>query len=143
MVVTDDIAPRSDRILLPASAIAAIATTFFLMGVLVAVYGPLLEILTRRYGVSLSVAGTVLSAHFAGGLVGVMVSMRALQRTSGRAFVTTALGILGLGCAGVALAPSWPAFLAGAFVIGIGFGSLDIGLNLLVAHSEGSRRTAL
>lgn len=34
-------------------------------------------------------------------------------------------------------------FLAGAFAIGLGFGSLDIGLNQLVAFSEGTRRPAL
>jgi len=143
MVVTDDIAPRRDRILLPPRAIAAIATTFLLMGVLVAAYGPLLELLKQRYGISLSVAGTVLSAHFAGALLGVVVSMRGLERTSSRAFVSAALGALGVGCAGVALAPSWPLFLAGVFVIGVGFGALDIGLNSLVAHSGGARKTAV
>jgi fucose permease len=54
-----------------------------------------------------------------------------------------ALGCFGLGCSGVALASSWPAFLAGVFVIGLGFGGLDLGLNQLVAHSEGRRRSAL
>jgi fucose permease len=143
MIVTDDIAPRSDRILLPRTATAAIAATFLLMGVLVSAYGPLLGLLTHRYGVSLSVAGTVLSAHFAGALLGVVLSMRGLERTSIRAFVSAALAALGLGCAGVALAPSWPLFLAGVFVIGVGFGALDLGLNSLVAHSEGTRRAAL
>lgn len=143
MVVTDEIAPRSDRIQLPPSAIAAIATTFLLMGVLVAAYGPLLELLTHRYGVSLAVAGTVLSAHFAGALLGVVLSMRGLERMSSRAFVSAALGALGLGCAGVALAPTWPLFLAAVFVIGLGFGALDIGLNSLVAHSEGARRASV
>ena len=143
MIVTDDIAPRSDRILLPRTATAAIAATFLLMGVLVSAYGPLLGVLTQRYGVSLPVAGTVLSAHFAGALLGVVLSMRGLERTSIRAFVSAALGALGLGCAGVALAPSWPLFLAGVFVIGVGFGALDLGLNSLVAHSEGTRRAAV
>jgi FHS family glucose/mannose:H+ symporter-like MFS transporter len=66
-----------------------------------------------------------------------------MERASGRRTVWAALGCLGLGCAGVALASSWPAFLAGVFVIGIGFGGLDLGLNQLVAHSEGPRRSAL
>ena len=135
--------PDVHRVVLPRTALAAIATTFFLMGLLVAAYGPLLEHLTHRYGVSLSVAGEVLSAHFAGALLGVIISMRALEHVSGRDFVLAALGCLGLGCAGVALAPAWPAFLVGVFVIGAGFGALDIGLNQLVAHSQGPKRVAL
>ena len=120
----------------------AIAAIFFLMGVLASAYGPLLEHLSRRFDVTLAVAGGALSTHFAGALLGVLVSMRAMQRVSSRIFVPASLTLLGLGCAGVALASSWPAFLAGVLVIGLGFGALDIGCNQLVAHSEGERRTA-
>jgi fucose permease len=113
------------------------------MGVLAAAYGPLLEQLGRRFAISLPVASEVFSAHFAGALVGVVVSMWAMERVSGRVVVWVALGCVGVGCAGVALASSWPAFLAGAFVVGLGWGTLDLGLNQLVAHSHGSRRSAL
>jgi FHS family glucose/mannose:H+ symporter-like MFS transporter len=119
------------------------AATFALMGTLGAAYGPLLEHLTRRFAISLPVAGASLSVHFAGALLGVLVSMRAMEKVSGRLTVSTGSGCLGLGCAVVALAPTWPAFLAGVFVIGIGWGVLVIGLNQLVAHSEGPRRSAL
>lgn len=113
------------------------------MGTLASAYGPLLEHLARRFSVSLAVAGGVLSVHFLGALVGVILSMRLLQQVSSRTFVFGAVGCLGLGCAGVALAASWPAFLGGVLVIGVGFGALDIGCNQLVAHSEGTRRTAV
>src|SRR6266568_696252 len=113
------------------------------MGVLASAYGPLLEYLSRRFEVSLAIAGGALSAHFLGALVGVLVSMRVLQSVSSRAFALTALSFLGLGCVGVALAPSWPAFLGAVLVIGVGFGALDIGCNQLVAHSEGAGRTAV
>jgi fucose permease len=131
-----------ERVHLNRAALAAIAAIFFLMGVVGSAYGPLLEHLSRRFGVSLAVAGGALSAHFLGALVGVLVSMRVLQRVSSRAFVFGGLGFMGLGCAGVALAPSWPSFLAAVLVIGLGWGALDIGCNQLVAHSEGIRRTA-
>jgi len=131
------------RVVLPKTALAAIAAAFLLMGVLAAAYGPLLEHLVRRFGISLPEAGSVVSAHFAGALVGVFVSMWAMERVSGRIAVWAALGCLAVGCAGVALAPSWPAFLAGVFVVGLGFGGLDLGLNQLVAHSEGPRRSAV
>src|ERR1700693_596766 len=132
-----------DHVILPKTALAAIAATFLLIGVLAASYGPLLEHLVLRFGISLPQAGSVLSAHFAGALVGVFISMWGMARVSGRIAIWAALGCLAVGCAGVALAPSWPAFLAGVFVIGLGFGGLDLGLNQLVAHSEGPRRSAL
>jgi fucose permease len=42
-----------------------------------------------------------------------------------------------------AVAYVWPLFLAGIFVFGLGFGGLDLGLNQVVAYSEGRRRAAL
>src|SRR5260370_27748954 len=113
------------------------------MGVIVAASGPILELLTRRFGISLPVAGATISVHFAGGLIGVLVTMRAMERLAGRTSVMVATGLTGLGCFAVALAPVWPAFLGAVFVVGLGFGSLVIGLNQLVAYSEGPRRAAL
>jgi fucose permease len=66
-----------------------------------------------------------------------------MERVTGRTAIWVSLGCLAAGGAGVALAPTWPAFIAGVFVIGLGFGGLDLGLNQLVAHSEGPRRSAL
>ena len=135
--------PFRGRVFLPKSALAAVAGAFLLMGVLGAAYGPLLEHLVRRFGISLAEAGGVFSAHFAGALIGVLISMWGMERVTGRTAIWVALGCLAAGCAGVALAPSWPAFIAGVFVVGLGFGGLDLGLNQLVAHSEGPRRSAV
>jgi fucose permease len=133
----------AERVHLTRAALVAIGAIFFLMGIVGSAYGPLLEQLARRFDVSLAVAGGVLTTHFSGALVGVLVSMRVLQRVSSRTFMLGALTCLGVGCASVALAPSWLAFLASVFVLGIGWGALDIGCNQLVAHSEGVRRTAI
>ena len=132
-----------DRVRLTRASLVAIAAIFLLMGALASAYGPLLEYLAGRFNVSLAVAGGVLSVHFLGALVGVIVSMRLLRQVSSRTFVLGSVMCLGLGCVGVALAPSWPAFLGGVLIIGVGFGALDIGCNQLVAHSEGVRRTAV
>jgi len=131
-----------ERVQLTRAALVAIAAIFFLMGIVGSAYGPLLEQLSRRFDVSLAVAGGVLTTHFSGALVGVLASMRVLQRVSSRTFMLGAITCLGVGCASVALAPGWPAFLASVFVLGIGWGALDLGCNQLVAHSEGVRRTA-
>jgi FHS family glucose/mannose:H+ symporter-like MFS transporter len=132
-----------DPVILPKTAIAGTAAAFLLIGVLAASYGPLLEHLVRRFGISLPEAGSVFSAHFAGALVGVFVAMWGMERISGRVAIWAGLGCLAAGCAGVALAPTWPTFLAGVFLVGLGFGGLDLGLNQLVAHSVGPRRSAL
>ncbi|HSS92388.1 MAG TPA: MFS transporter [Candidatus Dormibacteraeota bacterium] len=132
-----------ERVHLTRAALLAIAAIFLLMGVLASAYGPLLEHLSHRYGVTLAVAGGVVSTHFLGALIGVLVSMRALRRLSSRTFVLAAGSCLGLGCAGAAFAPSWTVFLASVLVLGVGWGALDLGCNQLVAHSEGPRRTAV
>ena len=113
------------------------------MGLVVAMYGPLLEHLTRRFAVTLPLAGATISVHFAGGLVGVLIAMRSIERFSGRACVAVATGVVGTGCAAVAVAPTWIAFVPAVFIVGLGFGGLVITLNQLVAYSEGRRRAAL
>jgi MFS transporter, FHS family, glucose/mannose:H+ symporter len=81
--------------------------------------------------------------HFAGSLIGVLGAMRAMARLPARATVMTGTVLGSIGCASVALAPGWPPFLAAVFVVGAGFGGLVVGLNQLVAYSEGRRRAAL
>ena len=132
-----------DRVVLSTTSLFAIGATFLLIGMVVSAYGPLLPVLAHRFGVSLPVAGGVLSAHFAGALAGVLGSMRAMPRFPNRQVVVAALGFVAVGCALVALAPAWPVMLAAVFFLGIGFGALDIGLNQIVAHSAGARRTAV
>src|SRR5260370_31544000 len=111
------------------------------MGILASAYGPLLEHLSRSFGVSLSVAGGVLIAHYSGAVLGVLVGMRALRRLSSRTFVLAALTCLGLGCAGVAVAPAWAVFLAGGLVLGVGYGALAIRRHPPGAPNQGTRPT--
>src|SRR5260370_862403 len=104
------------------------------MGILASAYGPLLEHLSRSFEVSLSVAGGVLSAHYFGALLGVLVGMRALKKMPSRTFVLAALTCLGLGCASVAVAPSWSVFLARGLVLGVWYAALDLRCKPLGAH---------
>ena len=113
------------------------------MGLVVSGYGPLLEHLTRRFGVSLPVAGSTISVQFAGALAGVLLAMRAFERLAARVTVTASCAIAALGLTGVATAFTWPLFLGSVFVFGLGFGGLDLGLNQVVAYSSGRRRAAL
>jgi MFS transporter, FHS family, glucose/mannose:H+ symporter len=113
------------------------------MGMIVAAYGPLLEHLTGRFGISLPAAGATISVHFAGSLPGVLVAMRTLARMPARATIAAGTAIVSAGLVLIAIAPTWPIFLAGVFIVGFGFGGLVLALNQLVAYSEGRRRAAL
>jgi len=113
------------------------------MGALTAAYGPLLSYLMRRFDVGLSIAALVFAAHFAGALLGVVVAMRAAARLRGRILVGGALGLLAVGSAAVAVAPSWRFLLAAVTVIGLGFGGLDLSINQLLAYSVHPTKVAL
>jgi FHS family glucose/mannose:H+ symporter-like MFS transporter len=113
------------------------------MGLVVSGYGPLLEHLTRRFDVSLPVAGATISVQYLGALAGVLIAMVTIERGPARLTVIASCAIAGLGLAVAAVAPSWVVFLGGVLVFGVGFGGLDIGLNQVVAYSEGGRRAAL
>jgi MFS transporter, FHS family, glucose/mannose:H+ symporter len=136
-------AENDERIVLSGTALAWSAVVFLLIGLVLSLYGPLLGHFAQHYGVTLPIAGEVLSAHFAGALAGVLISMRALERFPSRHVIGVALGLVGLGCALIALAPAWPVLLGAVVVVGLGWGSLDIGANQMVAHSEGARRSAV
>src|SRR5438034_1866835 len=131
------------RVVLTRTSIVAIGATFLLMGLVVSAYGPLLEPLTRRFGVSRPVAGATISVHFAGSLPGVLIAMRSFEKLPGRVTVMIATAIVSFGLVIIAIAFVWPAFLLGVFIIGLGFGALVLGLNQLVAYSDNRRRTAL
>jgi MFS transporter, FHS family, glucose/mannose:H+ symporter len=132
-----------ERVLLSRWAIGAVAAAFLLMGTTVSAYGPLLEHLTHRFGVSLPVAGATISVHFAGSLPGVFLAMWAIHRVRVRDVVIVAGGVVALGLTAISLAPTWPVFLAAVLVVGLGFGALVLSLNQLVAYSYGQRRAAL
>ncbi|HET7338763.1 MAG TPA: MFS transporter, partial [Candidatus Dormibacteraeota bacterium] len=134
---------RREPVILPPVSIGVLAIVFLLMGLVVAGYGPLLEHLTRRFHVSLPVAGATISVQYFGALAGVLISMRSIERLPARITVAASCLVASVGLAVVAFAPEWPQFLAGVFTFGLGFGGLDLGVNQVVAYSEGGRRAAL
>jgi fucose permease len=138
MTVARQPAPGPQGVTLSRLAFLATCGTFLLIGAIAAAYGPLLGQLTRRFDIGLPTAGVVLSANFGGALLGVAVATAVIERVSGRLAMAGALGVLALGCAAVAAAPSWLALLAAVLLVGFGAGALDFGLNQLLAHSAGS-----
>ncbi len=123
-------------------AFTAALGAFVLIGALDAVYGPLLHPITQRFGVSLPVAGTVISINFAGALTGILCVLAVSRRTRGRPIATFALATLGAGCLTIALARAWPVLTVGVFLAGAGFGATDFSLNQLMARTRARGRAA-
>jgi fucose permease len=116
-------------------AFASTTGVFILLGAVTSLFGPLLESFTHHFHISLATAGAALSVYFVGATVGVLPGWLGLRRLEGRRVLTFALVSVALGAAGATFSHSWPLFLASVFVIGLGFGALDIALNTLLART--------
>ncbi|NEA67901.1 MFS transporter [Streptomyces sp. SID12488] len=124
-------------------AVVASCVGFVLIGVIQALYGPSLPAFRDEFGLSPSAAGLGLSAHFAGGVVGVLLFDRLYVRLGNRRILGSSYLLMAAGAAGFALAPNWPVALAAALLAGLGFGGIDYGLNQLFAVGFGKRSTAM
>ncbi|UUU30152.1 MFS transporter [Streptomyces sp. CA-210063] len=124
-------------------AVVASCVGFVLIGVLQALYGPAIPALRDAFGLSPSAAGLGLSAHFIGGVAGVLLFDRLHERLGNRRILGTSYLLMALGAAGFALAPNWPAGIAAALLAGLGFGGIDYGLNQLFAVGFGHRSAAM
>ncbi|MET9437105.1 MFS transporter [Streptomyces sp. NPDC006551] len=125
------------------AAVVASCVGFVLIGALQALYGPAIPALREEFGLSPSAAGLGLSAHFVGGVAGVLLFDRLFGRLGNRQILASSYVLMAVGAAGFALAPNWPVALAMALLAGLGFGGIDYGLNQLFAIGFGHRSTAM
>jgi len=117
-----------------------IASSFggmFLIGALEALYGPSLIQLITRFETSPSAVGIVISAHFIGGLLGVLSSQSVHARVGNRVTLAAGYLLLLLGSVGFAWAPSLPVAVTASAVAGLGFGALDYAFSHLFAVAFG------
>ncbi len=117
-------------------ALASTTGAFILIGATSSLFGPLLLTFAQHFHLSLASAGSILSVYFVGAVLGVLVAWWAMKRISGRLLLSIGSLAIVVGALGTALLHGWSAFLAGVFVIGLGFGGLDIGLNTTLARTE-------
>ncbi|MEU9161368.1 MFS transporter [Streptomyces sp. NPDC048424] len=129
--------------LLTTVAIVASCLAFVVIGALQALYGPAIPALRDEYGISPAVAGLSLSAHFVGALLGVLTYHLLRGRLNNRVLLGGSYLLMAIGAVVFAFSPSWALALAGTFVIGLGFGGIDYGLNQLFAVGFGHRSTAM
>ncbi len=114
---------------------------FALIGAQQALYGPAFPALQARYGIGIGDVGQIVSAHFGGGIVGVLLAAPLLRPFGYRRLVPVAALAVAMGLGLVAAAPAWAAALASAVGAGLGFGMLVALLNLAFARSFGARST--
>ncbi|WP_179382467.1 sugar MFS transporter [Streptomyces sp. SA15] len=125
------------------AAVVASCVGFVLIGALQALYGPAIPAFREEFGLTPSAAGLGLSAHFVGGVAGVLLFDRLYGRLGNRQILGASYLLMAVGAAGFALAPNWPSALAMALLAGLGFGGIDYGLNQLFAVGFGHRSTAM
>ncbi|MEU9958452.1 MFS transporter [Streptomyces sp. NPDC050982] len=125
------------------AAVVACCVGFVLIGALQALYGPAIPAFREEFGLSPSAAGLGLSAHFVGGVAGVLLFDRLYGRLGNRQILGASYLLMAVGAAGFGLAPDWPLALAAALLAGLGFGGIDYGLNQLFAVGFGHRSTAM
>ncbi|MEV7595107.1 MFS transporter [Streptomyces sp. NPDC089922] len=135
--------PEGGKPLLTTVAIVASCLAFVVIGALQALYGPAIPALRDEFGISPAVAGLSLSAHFVGALLGVLVYHLLRGRLNNRVLLGGSYTLMAIGAAAFAFSPTWVLALTGTFVIGLGFGGIDYGLNQLFAVGFGHRSTAM
>ncbi|HEX2864554.1 MAG TPA: MFS transporter [Deinococcales bacterium] len=127
----------------PGSALPAAVLAFILLGVLGAAYGPAIPRLRAEFSLTAAGAGTALTAHYLGTLAGIVLAgVFATGRWGG--FVTQAAALsAGAGCAVIASSQSWPVFLLGAGLVGLGNGLAAARVNAWASSAFGGRSAAV
>lgn len=121
--------------------VAGFLLSFFMIGVVQALYGPLLGSFMGSMHISYAQAGSLLGVHFIGALLGVL-AFRPAERHgfNPRLLLRISLSCMILGSAGVACAPNFFTLLIADFICGLGFGGIDYGLNYIFSSVFPARR---
>lgn len=112
---------------------------FVLVGAEQSLYGPAFETFQQRFGLNAAGVSLSVSLHFLGSFITILGSGLLIRRFGYRPLLTASAALLTFGLAFVGLSGSWPLVLLGAFTAGLGFGALDVGINLLVVRSFAGR----
>lgn len=108
-------------------------------GVSVVMIGTMIPEMIRRFDLSLSRGGLIVTVQSAGGIIALLAATLFADRINKRAAVAVSFGVLGLAWIGVGGAPIYAALLGAFFVSGAAIRVLDIMLNAHVAdmHPDG------
>lgn len=121
--------------------LAAGFLTFLAIGAVQAMYGPAFVAFVDRYPIGIAEVGGIVSAHFLGSFVTLAASGLLLARFGYRFLLMGGAVALFAGALGVAFGPYWWMALGSALIGGLGFGLLDVTVNLLFTRSFGRATT--
>lgn len=114
---------------------------FVATGVVTTLLGPILPSLSTRWSLTDTQAGWLFTAQFAGSMLGVALSGRAISKLNFRNALAAAFAFMGSGVAMLALL-SWPLASAATFTYGVGLGLAIPATNLCVSDLNPDRRAA-
>jgi fucose permease len=122
----------------PVALAVAGVVGFLVLGALASVLGPTLPRLRAEHELGPAAASWLPAAFSAGSALGVGLAGYLRGRRALAPLLTGGALTLGLGCAAVPLAPSGAAVAGALLLAGIGFGVVDLLLNLTLARSFGT-----
>jgi len=113
--------------------------TFVLMGAGQSLYGPALPAFSRNFGVTIGMAGILVSAHWVGCAIGVGAMFFHGPHVTPRQVVV----LMGAGAAIIATGLGWWITVLGAVVFGIGYGCSTVVFNPAMLRAFGARGPAM
>ena len=112
---------------------------FIGMGWLSAALGPALPDLAAHTGTDLATLGALFTATFSGSMIGQTLSGPLNDRVGQRPILLGGIGLAVLGTFGIILSRSLGAILVCGAGFGVGFGTLDVTTNVLIARTFAGR----
>ncbi len=109
-------------------------SSLFIVGSGAAIFGPALVVFQHAFDITTTTAGLLISTLWIGCLAGVL----AMYFKGGQITPRFPLAVLVLGSVLLALAPAWPAVLAGGVIFGFGYGGLAALYNARVLSAFGA-----
>src|SRR5215212_6448402 len=122
--------------------VANTVVAFVVLGLGGATLGPSLPWLAGHWAVRLDDTGILYTMLFAASCLTVIPTGILLDRIGRKPILMAGMLFMGLGLAGLAASDSLSVGMAGAFVLGLGWGCLDVTLNVFVADLYPATRNA-
>jgi fucose permease len=126
----------------PRFATAACYAAFLALGICGTLLGPTFQSLTRQFGIPLENAGIFTALQFGGVTIAVVIAGRLLDRINARYLLAGGMALMGAGLILLGLAQILPVALLGALLLGLGYGALDVGPNVVIATLNPDRASA-
>jgi fucose permease len=123
-------------------ATIACYVTFVSLGMSGTLLGPAFQSLTSRFEIPLESGGLFTMLQFLGVTIGVVIAGRLLDRFNARYLLSGGVILMGGGLLLIGAAEVLPIALGGALLLGLGYGTLDVSPNVVIATLNPTRASA-